>query len=73
MNMTRIAGIVLLVAGILSLIYGGFSYNRETVGAKLGPIELKVTEKQTFSVPIWAGVGAAVAGAALLALGGRKG
>jgi hypothetical protein len=69
---TRIAAIALIVAGILALAYGGFSYNKETVGAKLGPIELKVTEKKTINVPMWAGVGAIVAGGALLVMGGRK-
>ena len=72
MNTTRIAAIVLIVAGILALAYGGFSYNKETVGAKLGPIELKVTEKKTINVPMWAGVGAIVFGGVLLVLGGRK-
>jgi uncharacterized membrane protein YdcZ (DUF606 family) len=73
MNASRIAAIVLIVAGILALAYGGFSYDKETVGAKLGPIELKVTEKKTINVPMWAGVGAIVAGGVLLVLGGRKG
>jgi len=72
MNSARIAAIVLIVAGILALAYGGFSYNKESVGAKLGPIELKVTEKKTINVPMWAGVGAIVAGGLLLVLGGRK-
>ncbi len=73
MNANKIAAIVLIVAGILGLVYGGFSYNKETVGAKLGPIELKVTEKQTVNVPMWAGIGAIVVGGVLLVLGGRKG
>jgi hypothetical protein len=73
MNTTRIVAIVLIVAGILALAYGGFSYNKETVGAKLGPLELKVTEKKTVNVPIWAGVGAIALGGLLLVMGGRKG
>jgi TRAP-type C4-dicarboxylate transport system permease small subunit len=72
MNATRIAAVVLIIAGILALAYGGFSYNKESVGAKLGPLELKVTEKKTVNVPIWAGVGAIVVGGVLLVLGGRK-
>jgi drug/metabolite transporter (DMT)-like permease len=71
MNPTKIAAIVLIVAGVLALVYGGFSYDKQTHGAKLGPIELSVTEKQTFNVPIWAGVGAIAIGV-LLAFGGRK-
>ena len=72
MNATRIAAIVLIVAGILALAYGGFSYDKQSVGAKLGPIELKVTEKKTVNVPMWAGIGAIVVGGVLLVLGGRK-
>jgi len=72
MNTNQIIAIVLIVAGILGLAYGGFSYDKETTGAKLGPIELKVTEKKTINVPMWAGVGSIVAGGLLLVLGGRK-
>jgi uncharacterized membrane protein YdcZ (DUF606 family) len=72
MNTTRMVAIVLIVAGALALAYGGFSYDKESVGAKLGPIELKVTEKKTVNVPMWAGVGAIVVGGVLLVLGGRK-
>jgi uncharacterized membrane protein YphA (DoxX/SURF4 family) len=72
MNANRIAAIVLIVAGILGLAYGGFSYTKQTTGAKLGPIELKVTEKETVNVPVWVGVGAIVIGGVLLVLGGRK-
>jgi TRAP-type C4-dicarboxylate transport system permease small subunit len=72
MNATRIAAVVLIVAGILALAYGGFSYDKESVGAKLGPIELKVTQKKTVNVPMWAGIGAIVVGGVLLVLGGRK-
>jgi hypothetical protein len=73
MNSNQIIAIVLIVAGILGLAYGGFSYDKETTGAKLGPIELKVKERKTVNVPMWAGIGAIVAGGVLLVLGGRKG
>ncbi len=72
MNPTRIAAVILVVAGSLALVYGGFSYDKETLGAKLGPIELKVTEKKTINVPVWAGIGAIVVGGVLLVFGGRK-
>jgi len=72
MNSNQIIAIVLIVAGILGLAYGGFSYNKETTGAKIGPIELKVTEKKTINIPMWAGIGAIVAGGLLLVVGGRK-
>lgn len=66
MNPVRILAIVLIVAGSLGLVYGGFSYTKETHEAKLGPIELTVKETQTVNVPIWLGVGAIVAGVVLL-------
>lgn len=73
MNAVKIAALALIVAGVLALVYGGFSYTKDTHQAKIGPIELSVTEKQTVNVPVWAGVGAIVIGGALLLFGGRKG
>jgi len=72
MNAGRIAAIVLIVAGVLGLIYGGFSYTKQTHDIKMGPIEMSVQEKDRVNVPVWAGVGAIAIGAALLLLGGRK-
>lgn len=66
MNAIKMLAIALIVAGSLGLVYGGFSYTKETHEAKLGPIELSVKETQTVNVPIWLGVGAIVAGVALL-------
>jgi len=73
MNATKIVAIALLVAGVLALVYGGFSYTKDTTAVKLGPIELSVKENKTLNVPVWAGVGAIVVGGLLLVLGGRKG
>lgn len=72
MNAVKIAAIVLIVAGVLGLVYGSFSYTKETHEAKLGPIEMSVKEKQTVNVPVWAGVGAIVIGGVLLLLGSKK-
>jgi uncharacterized membrane protein YphA (DoxX/SURF4 family) len=72
MNALKMAAIVLIAAGFLGLLYGSFSYTKETHQAKLGPIELSVKEKQTVNVPAWAGVGAIVIGGVLLLLGGKK-
>jgi multidrug transporter EmrE-like cation transporter len=72
MNSMKIAAIVLIVAGVLGLAYGSFSYTKQSHDIKMGPIEMSVTEKETINVPVWAGVGAIAIGAALLLLGGRK-
>jgi LPXTG-motif cell wall-anchored protein len=73
MSAVKIVAIVLIVAGVLGLMYGTFSYTKETHDVKLGPIELSVKEKQTVNVPVWAGVGAIVAGGGLLLLARKKG
>jgi drug/metabolite transporter (DMT)-like permease len=64
----KLIGIVLLVVGILALVYRGFSYSHEKGDAKIGPVEIQVTEKKHVDVPVWAGIGAVVVGAALMAL-----
>ena len=72
MNAVKIAAIVLIAGGILGLVYGSFTYTKDTHQAKVGPIELSVKEKETVNVPVWAGVGAIVIGGLLLVVGGRK-
>jgi TRAP-type C4-dicarboxylate transport system permease small subunit len=72
MNAVKIAAIALIVAGVLALVYGGFSYTKETHQASVGPIDLSITESESVNIPIWAGVGAIVIGGVLLVLGGKS-
>jgi len=72
MNSIKIVGIALIVAGVLALAYGSFTYTKETHEAKLGPIELSVKDKETVNIPVWAGVGAIALGGILLVVGGKK-
>ena len=39
MNALKIAGIALIAAGVLALVYGGFPYTKESHEARIGPIE----------------------------------
>ena len=73
MNSLKIAALALIVAGVLGLLYGSFSYTKDTHDVKLGPIEFSVKEKETINVPVWAGVAAIAVGAALLLVGSKKG
>ena len=66
MNAIKIVAIALILAGTLGLMYGSFTYTKETEQVKLGPIELSVKNQETVNIPVWAGVAAIVAGAALL-------
>ena len=72
MNTTRVIAIVLIVAGVLALVYGGFSYTKDTTAVKVGPIELSVKQRETVNVPMWAGIGAIVIGGLMLVLGNKK-
>ena len=69
MNPTKLIGIILIAAGCLGLVYGGFSYTKETTGLKLGPLELKVQEQERVNVPLLLSGGAVVLGVFLLLLG----
>jgi hypothetical protein len=72
MNPAKLIGIILIVAGALGLAYGGFSYTKQTTGMKLGPIELKVEEKQNVDVPLIVSAAAVALGIFLLVGVGRK-
>lgn len=66
MNGTKLAALVLIIAGVLGLAYGGFTYTKETHETKLGPIEFTVEDKETVNIPVWVGAGAIIAGVLLL-------
>ena len=68
----KVIAIVLVVAGILALAYGGFTYKKETHDARIGPVEIAVTEKKQMEVPVWAGVAMIVVGAGLLVASRKK-
>ena len=72
MNPVKLIGIIMIAAGGLGLMYGGFSYTKESTGVKLGPIELKVQEKETVNVPMAVSAGAIVLGLLLVVIGVRK-
>jgi hypothetical protein len=72
MSAGRLAGILLIVAGVLGLVYHGFTYTKDSHDAKIGPLELSVKNKETVDVPTWAGVAAILVGGALLLVGSRR-
>jgi hypothetical protein len=72
MSARKIVGVILLAAGVLALVYKGFTYTKETHDAKLGPIEFSVKERESVSIPVWIGVGLILVGGVLLVVGGRK-
>jgi drug/metabolite transporter (DMT)-like permease len=47
----QVLGILLIVAGLISLIWGGVSWTREETVLDLGPIEATRRERETIPVP----------------------
>jgi hypothetical protein len=68
MNAIKLTAIILIVAGVVGLAYGSFTYTQATHDVKLGPLEFSVKEKKTVNIPIWAGVAAVIAGGLLLVM-----
>jgi hypothetical protein len=72
MTPIKIIGILLIVAGVLGLVFGSFSFTKETHSAKLGPLVLEVQERETVSIPtVLSGISIALGGV-LLVLGFRN-
>ena len=72
MSAAKIVGILLIAAGVMGLLYGGFSYTKESHTAKLGPLAITVQEKETVMVPVVASVGSIVLGVFLIVAGRTK-
>lgn len=72
MNPAKLVAILLIIGGALGLAYGGFTYTSDTHRADIGALHLKVTEKERVNIPVWAGLGAVIAGALLLGFGPRR-
>jgi len=72
MDAMKILAIVLIAAGVLALVYGGFSYISDTNTTRIGPIKITTQDKERVNIPIWAGVVAIAAGAVLLLAKNRK-
>lgn len=72
MNGNKMLAIGLIVAGVLGLAYGSFTYTKDTHEANLGPINFTVRDRETVNIPVWAGVVAIVIGGGLLLVGSKR-
>jgi drug/metabolite transporter (DMT)-like permease len=68
----KIAGILLILAGVAALIYGGFSYTSHKKAVDIGAIQIDRTEHHTLPVPPILGI-LAIAGGGFLVFFGAKG
>lgn len=72
MSGLKMAAMLLVAAGVIALVYGGFTYTKSTHETKIGPLELSVKDKETVNVPIWAGLGLLLVGGVLLFVPARS-
>jgi hypothetical protein len=68
----KMAGIILIIAGVLVLVYQGFSYTQTKQDAKIGGLTIQHEETQTVPLPPIVGGVFIAAGVVALAMGGRK-
>ena len=69
----RIAGIILIVAGILMFIFNGINFTTEKKVVDLGPVEINKKEKKSVGWPVYAGAVVTLAGVLILVAGNKKG
>ena len=72
MGAAKVIGVLLIVAGVAGLVYGGFSYTKETHETKLGPFQFSIAEKETVAIPVWISVAAIAAGMVLLVINRKR-
>ena len=72
MSVRRMAGLALVIVGLVALIWGGvFWTDRDTV-IDAGPLEVTTDEREGMAIPPIAGVIALIGGIVLLAVPERR-
>lgn len=73
MKTASIAGILLVIVGIIGLAYQGITYTRQKHIADIGPIHAEKTEHTTIPISPVLGAIALIGGIALIAVGAKSG
>lgn len=69
MKAAAVVGIVLIVIGVVSLVYGGIVYKEEETIVQLGPLEVQAEQKRKFPISEVASGAMIAGGIVLLVLG----
>ena len=72
MKTASIAGIVLIVIGVIAFAYQGITYKTHKKVVDLGPIQAEKTENHTIPLPPALGGLALIGGVVLLVVGARE-
>jgi hypothetical protein len=70
--MNKLLGVVLVVAGVIGLAWGGFTYTSRDTIANIGPIHATKDKTHFVALPPLAGAGALIGGVALLMAGRNR-
>jgi drug/metabolite transporter (DMT)-like permease len=69
----KIFGIILIIAGVAALLYGGITYTTHKKAVDLGSVQIEKTERHYVSLPPLLGVVAIIGGGALFYFGAKEG
>jgi uncharacterized membrane protein HdeD (DUF308 family) len=72
MKPATVAGIILLVIGVLALAYQGISYTTREEVVDLGPLEVYEEDTDTIPLPPIIGIVAIIGGVALIIVGSKR-
>jgi len=68
----KILGVLLILAGLAALAYGGFTFTTRKRAVDMGPIQIDRKTRHTVFIPPLLGVGGILVGGALLFVSGTK-
>jgi drug/metabolite transporter (DMT)-like permease len=66
MRWTKVLGVVLLALGLLTVLLRTFGTTRETHSVESAGVEIRFEKEERLPIPMWLGIGLAVAGGALI-------
>jgi hypothetical protein len=69
----KILGILLILAGIGALAYGGFTYTTHKKAVDMGPVQIETSKRHSVFIPPLLGATGIVLGGVLLFVSGSKG
>jgi len=69
MKPAGIVGIILIIIGIVSLVYGGFTYTKREKVLDIGPITATADREKTIPLSPVVGIAAVAGGIAVLVVG----
>jgi len=72
MKPAGIVGVILIIIGIVSLVYGGFTYTKREKVLELGPIQATEEKQHTIPFPPLLGGICLIGGIVLVIVGSRK-